>query len=268
MTPGAVEPSPEQSDGRPSDPVLLAATVPAETVDDRTGRAWMAGAIGVAEEHVEGLDGVRLLVACPPEAQGAVAVALGGDATQVDSWTPVVKRVRRTLAGRHLDLDVPANVFGDGEHPTTATCLALIAELVPPASTVLDLGCGAGLLAVEAALRGASVTAVDVWEPAVVATRTNAARAGVAGRVVAEVRSVTGDDRADLVLANIGAATLLELAPAVLAATDGPIVLSGLLEAQVDEVVTAYTGTDGSRGIGRRIVVGDWATVLLTATRP
>ena len=55
-----------------------------------------------------------------------------------------MRRVTVEVEGRAIDLDVPANVFGDGAHPTTATCLALVVDLVGPGMAVLDLGCGAG----------------------------------------------------------------------------------------------------------------------------
>ena len=172
------------------EPVLLSISVPGHQIDDLSGRTWLAGATGIAEEWIAGDEQVRLLVSCEPADQAAVALALGGDATEVDSWTPVVKRVAVAFEGRVIDLDVPANVFGDGAHPTTMTCLKLVSDLVTPGDQVLDIGCGAGLLSVAAAVRGATVTAIDIWEPAVETTRGNAARAGVAARVDVAARSI------------------------------------------------------------------------------
>ncbi len=171
----------------------------------------------------------------------------------------MVKRVAVEFEGRPIDLDVPANVFGDGAHPTTATCLGLVSDLVHAGDRVLDLGCGAGLLTVAAAQRGALVTAVDVWEPAVAVTKVNVERSDLTDRVTIEQRSIEPTDQADAVFANIGAATLIELAPALLAATTGPIVLSGLLEHQVDDVVDAFAG----REVGPSLIVDGWATLVV-----
>jgi ribosomal protein L11 methylase PrmA len=246
-----------------ADDVLLGVTVAADELDDITGRAWLAGAIGIAEQAASAQGRVELLVACPPDAQGAVAEALGGDPTRVDSWSPVVKRVSVDFETSTIDLDVPANVFGDGSHPTTAACLAVVSTVVQPGQHVLDVGCGAGLLSVAAARRGATVTALDTWEPAVQITRVNARRAGVGPQVEVELRSIGSDDEADVVFANIGAATLVQLAPAIASATTGPIVLSGLLEHQADGVIAVYDREER----GRRTVDG-WTTVTLEGDAP
>ncbi len=248
--------------GHMADEVVLGITVDDHGLDAVCGRAWLAGAVGIAEQPASEPGRVELLVACPPATQGAVAEALGGDPTRVDSWSPVVKRVAVDFGTSVIDLDVPANVFGDGAHPTTATCLAVLSAVVSPGQHVLDVGCGAGLLSVAAALRGATVTAVDTWEPAVQIARANARRNRVSDRVEVELRSIRPDDDADVVFANIGAATLVELAPVIEAAAAGPIVLSGLLEHQTVGVIAAYD----SEVRDRRTVDG-WTTVTLEGDR-
>jgi ribosomal protein L11 methyltransferase len=109
---------------------------------------------------------------------------------------------------------------------------------------VLDVGCGSGVLGVTALLLGAErVVAVDVDPAAVQATGQVAAANGVAGRVqvstdpVAEVAGAFA-----LVLANIGAGVLVELAPSVTArvAADGHLVLAGFLDADAARVCEAY----------------------------
>jgi len=105
---------------------------------------------------------------------------------------------------------------------------------------VLDVGSGTGVLAVAASLLGAgSVVAFDVATEAVEATRANAEL----NQVAVDARHAVIDDvdgTFDLVLANIGAATLEEMAPALSARVGGTLVLAGLLEAQGPAVVTAY----------------------------
>ncbi|HRY89888.1 MAG TPA: 50S ribosomal protein L11 methyltransferase [Rubrivivax sp.] len=146
-------------------------------------------------------------------------------------------------AQKAIRLD-PGLAFGTGTHPTTHLCLAWIAAqaaawaAAPP--TVLDYGCGSGILAIAAALHGASaVTAVDIDPAAVQATRANAAANGV---TVAAGLPEDAAGRHDVVLANILATPLKLLAP-VLAerlAPGGHLVLAGILERQADELRAAY----------------------------
>ncbi len=142
-----------------------------------------------------------------------------------------------------LQLD-PGLAFGSGSHPTTALCLEWLAEKTAGGEKVLDFGCGSGVLALAAARLGAdSVVAVDNDPQALTATVDNAASNAVAGRiepVAAEAWSASGD--CDLVVANILANTLVELAPVLTAALKpgGHLALSGVLGEQGDEVAAAY----------------------------
>jgi ribosomal protein L11 methyltransferase len=135
--------------------------------------------------------------------------------------------------------------FGTGAHPTTALCLRWLAAHPPAGRDVIDWGCGSGILAVAAALLGARhVLACDIDPQALAATTDNAARNGVADRVqVVPADAVPAEACADLVVANILAPVLVALAPRLTAALrpKGALLLSGLLESQVDEVVAAFT---------------------------
>jgi ribosomal protein L11 methyltransferase len=140
----------------------------------------------------------------------------------------------------------PGRAFGTGAHPTTQLCLELLQELAP--GSLLDVGCGSGVLSIAAALLGYSpVLGVDTEEAAVAATRVNAVVNGVA--VGAEL--VAPDavlPAADVVVANISAATVLSLAGRVDAAH---LVTSGYL--QPDEPTLP-----GYRRVERRQLDG-WA---------
>ncbi|MES1952575.1 ribosomal protein L11 methyltransferase [Salinisphaera sp. S4-8] len=138
----------------------------------------------------------------------------------------------------------PGLAFGTGTHPTTALCLGWLAEADLAGKQVLDYGCGSGILAVAAARLGAaSVTAVDIDDQAVRATRENAKRNGVLDRIHTPALDAIGDREFDIVLANILAKPLIALAPTLTAhaAPGAPLVLSGLLTRQIDDVQNAYT---------------------------
>ncbi len=144
-----------------------------------------------------------------------------------------------------LRLD-PGLAFGSGSHATTALCLAWLEGAPLAGRQVLDFGCGSGVLAVAAARLGAGqVVAVDNDPQALTATADNAAANEVAQRlqiVAADDWQPAGD--CDVVVANILANTLIELAPRLAAAltNDGLLALSGVLPEQQDEVVAAYAG--------------------------
>ena len=145
-------------------------------------------------------------------------------------------------AGINLHLD-PGLAFGTGTHPTTALCLEWLDGHAPPA-TLLDYGCGSGILAIAGLLLGADTAwTVDLDPQALTATRTNAERNGVTGRLHTRLpESVPDDLRCDLLLANILAGPLVTLAPGLAARLlpGGALVLSGILPEQADSVASAY----------------------------
>jgi ribosomal protein L11 methyltransferase len=149
-------------------------------------------------------------------------------------------------AGDHdavrIELD-PGLAFGTGTHPTTALCLEWLDAEDLAGRTVVDFGCGSGVLAVAAALLGASaVRAVDIDPQALIATRENAERNGVASRLTVTGNPALAPAAADILIANILAAPLVELAPAFAAALrpGGLIALSGILQEQANTVTAAY----------------------------
>ena len=135
----------------------------------------------------------------------------------------------------------PGMAFGTGTHPSTALCLEWL-DAQPPAATLIDYGCGSGILGIAAARLGAgAVHAFDIDPQALEATRQNAQRNGAAQlQVHASAASLPA--RADVLLANILAGPLCALAAdfAARTAPAGQVVLAGLLEAQVAQVTAAY----------------------------
>jgi ribosomal protein L11 methyltransferase len=145
-----------------------------------------------------------------------------------------------------LRLD-PGLAFGTGTHPTTALCLQWIDGHDFTGQTVVDYGCGSGVLAVAAALKGATrVWCVDNDPQALEATRANAARNNVADCLMCVAPEVFMRDfaagKAGVVLANILARPLVELQAVLMGSLQagGDIVLSGILQEQAQWVADTY----------------------------
>jgi ribosomal protein L11 methyltransferase len=150
-----------------------------------------------------------------------------------------------------LKLD-PGLAFGTGTHPTTALCLRWIDAQAFGGKRVVDYGCGSGVLGIATALKGAKrVVCVDRDPQALEATADNAERNGVAEGILCRAPEQYDETAADIVLANILALPLIELAPRLLTslAPGGVIVLSGLLASQVEEVEAAYKAACGRMAI-------------------
>jgi len=135
----------------------------------------------------------------------------------------------------------PGLAFGTGSHPTTHLCLDWLDRQLVPGHSVVDYGCGSGILAIAASRLGAArVAGVDIDPQALTASRYNAQRNGIEARF-----SGADDPRpepADVVVANILSNPLKVLAPllAELVLPGGHIVLSGILQPQADAVAAEY----------------------------
>ena len=137
----------------------------------------------------------------------------------------------------------PGLAFGTGTHATTALCLEWLDGAALTGREVIDYGCGSGILAIAAARLGAKrVRAVDNDPQALIATRDNAARNGVEGLIDVFMPDSFPAHGADVLLANILAGPLVQLAPrlAALVKPGGTLVLSGILESQEAELRAAY----------------------------
>ena len=162
-----------------------------------------------------------------------------------------------------IDLD-PGLAFGTGTHATTALCLQWLDQHPPHDKTVIDYGCGSGILAIAALKLGASnVQGIDIDPQALLASRSNAERNQVSALLALDCND-QHLQAVDIVLANILAGPLVELAPrlAALTAPGGHIVLSGVLQEQADTIQTCYATWFEMDTI---VVQGDWAR--LSGTR-
>ena len=142
----------------------------------------------------------------------------------------------------HIEIVLdPGLAFGTGSHPTTRLCLQWLERELSPGASVIDYGCGSGILAIAAARLGAGqVIGIDIDAQALIAARDNAQR----NQVSIDVRAGTDarPDPADVVVANILSSPLKLLAPVLidLVRPGGTLVLSGVLARQVEEVSLAY----------------------------
>jgi ribosomal protein L11 methyltransferase len=138
----------------------------------------------------------------------------------------------------------PGLAFGTGTHPTTALCLQWLDGQPLDGCTVLDFGCGSGILAIAALLLGAEHAAgTDIDPQAVEASRDNANRNGIdPARFPVYLPENLPQEQADVVVANILAGPLVALAPQItsLVKTGGRLALSGILAEQAEEVRAAY----------------------------
>jgi ribosomal protein L11 methyltransferase len=141
----------------------------------------------------------------------------------------------------NLVLD-PGLAFGTGSHPSTRLCLQWLERTVAGGETVLDYGCGSGILAIAALRLGARrAVGVDIDPDAVATSRDNARRNGVAGEFLEGSAPLTFI--ADIVIANILANPLMVLAPVLISRCrrGGQIALSGILPEQRGEVARCYS---------------------------
>lgn len=163
-----------------------------------------------------------------------------------------------------VELD-PGMAFGTGTHPSTRLCLLGLEDEIKPGDRVFDIGTGSGILAISAAKLGAGqVDAVDTEPIAVRSTRENANRNGVAIRVA---EGSAGPNQPfpgqyDLVLANIIARVLTDIAAGVVAAVKpgGTAILAGIIESKERTVREAYE----QRGLAffRREQIEDWVSLV------
>lgn len=142
----------------------------------------------------------------------------------------------------NLRLD-PGLAFGTGTHPTTSLCLQWLDQHDISQQTLLDYGCGSGILAIAGLLLGASMAeGVDIDPQAITATNENAKINQVSDQLAVYLAANYQPRQFDIVMANILSGPLAELAPSLSAYTrsGGRIVLSGILDEQADAVRTVY----------------------------
>jgi ribosomal protein L11 methyltransferase len=163
----------------------------------------------------------------------------------------------------------PGMAFGTGTHPTTQLCLALLERYVQPGGSVLDLGCGSGILSVAAIKLGAAqALGLDIDPVAIPVARDNARRNRVLDKIEFRLGSLEHRPAqpVDITVVNILAGVILRLMNEGLAGTVSPkgvLILSGILAAQAGQVTSALEGASLSVVEARQS--GDW--IALAARR-
>jgi ribosomal protein L11 methyltransferase len=275
-------------------PVSLSLDIPEPEAERVSALLWDAGASGleIRDREAPPMPGVRgpspgeaILVAwfCGHEPAEAAL-------EDVRAWVPAVRavveeapdtdwsiawrsRIRSTRVGRlwvgppweaapagTIALTIePKMAFGTGDHPTTALCLAAVEAFCTahPGASMLDVGTGTGVLALMALKLGAGrVVGVDSDPMSVALARENAVLNGVEGVELSGATLEAVQGPFDLVVANILANTLVELAPALVGHTARRLVLAGVLVHQEDEVREAFVRAGAVPDGGARS--GDW----------
>jgi len=266
----------------------------ATTEDELPGARALLREVGVTAAQVVAPGDARRLLLAPVDdesaaarlvarlrAEGGLAVARPSGGTRLEAWTrhtsPIVIGERLTLSfawSEHDRSGVPSVVefdpgggFGTGEHPATRLLLEELALRITGGERVLDVGCGSGVLALCALRLGASsAVAIDIEAQAIEATRRNAALNGLERRVEARLDPLDEIDGAfDVILANVGRATLVELAPELVTrvSPSGWLAVSGISPAQCSLVA----GFLRPLQVLERRSCDEWAAVVL-AHRP
>lgn len=279
--------------------ISLSLDVPEPEAERVSALLWDAGATGleIRDREAPPMPGVRgpspgeaILVAWFEDRAPAEAAL-----EDVRAWVPAVRgaleeapdtdwstawraRIKSTRVGRlwvgppweaapegtvALTIE-PKMAFGTGDHPTTALCLAAVEAFCAahPEASVLDVGTGTGVLALMARKLGAArVVGLDSDPMSVTLARENAALNGVEGVELSGATLDAVQGPFDLVVANILANTLVELAPALVRHTRSRLVLAGVLIHQEDEVREAFQRLGAVSEGGARM--GDWVRLDL-----
>jgi len=268
--------------------LALVVSVPVADVELASDSLWSLGVVAIEERVVA--DGVELWTSLGDDEDSLTAAAtqslapwawrlLEVDESVADTWRdhagpmwidddlviyPAWIPFEDDSGATVLRIE-PGATFGLGDHPTTVLSMRALRRALRPGCTVLDVGCGSGVLAVGACVLGASqATAIDIAPASVYVTRANAAANAVADRVdVSTTPLAQIDAQFDIVVANILAPTLIALADdlARVVAPSGCLILSGVLSGRHQNVETSLHPLQRTH----RETLDGWAAITMAA---
>lgn len=270
----------EQGQARALSTALMEIVTPAADASTlfEQGTAWRVEAYFETEPNVEALhlalrestaaDVPELAIEPVPDLNWVTISQAALPPVTAGRFTVLGSHDRHRIADGPLRLVIDAGeAFGTAHHATTQGCLVAIDRLTRQRTfrTVLDLGCGTGVLAIAASrvLPKSAVTATDIDPLAVAVARDNIARNRARPRIRTAVQAGLPRGRYDLVIANILAAPLIRLARSMRAATEreGMVVLSGILMTQAAQVIAAYVSAGFA--LVRHERFAGWSTLTL-----
>jgi ribosomal protein L11 methyltransferase len=271
--------------------LVLVLTAPPDEVEIAADHLWSLGVVAVEERTTA--DGVVELWTSLGDDAGAASAAIAAfpaawrwrwetvdesvadnwrefaapvwvddDLVVCPAWVPKPDGIGPDTIVVHIE---PGATFGLGDHPTTRLSMLAVRRALRDraGATLLDVGCGSGVLAIGAVLFGAAdAVGIDIAPAAVPTTLDNAVRNGVDDRVqVSTMPLVEVEGSYDLVVANILAPTLVELSDDLLRvlAAHGTLVISGVLDGRFDHVVAALAPAQ----VVAVDVLDGWAAVTL-----
>lgn len=160
----------------------------------------------------------------------------------------------------------PGMAFGTGAHETTGMCIELLSDIDLTDKTVLDIGCGSGILGISAlALNAKSCSFIDIDRQAVEATKSNLALNGFNADVLQGDLTEKYDGKADVVLANLTADILLKLKGDLPCVTHEKsyIIISGIINERAKDVLDGFGIAKGEYTVLRSIKKGEWQAFML-----
>lgn len=184
-----------------------------------------------------------------------------GKVTVVPEWIAYDKKEGETV------LRIDSNMaFGTGEHETTSMCVELLQDYVTENSTVIDVGCGSGILGISSVLLGAKKAIMtDIDYVAVQSATHNAELNGVADKCTAHLANLLDntDVKGDVMLANITAEILMGLAGSIPKNLErgGVLILSGIIHAKLQAVVTAFE--NAGLTLIKHQAKGEWNAIVM-----
>ena len=194
---------------------------------------------------------------------------------EVCAGTPSCRRGIAARAEKKVILN-PGMAFGTGEHETTAGCIELLQSISLRGKSVIDLGCGSGILGITAAVLGAeSVTMIDIDPLAVKASNINVnLNVKENPDATAKITVTEGnlfekaDLKADIIVANLASDLLISAAKEIAAHLEpqGALILSGIINARANEVVKAYESILGKGAVKEILHRGEWVALLMRDT--